>query len=91
MSSTNHADLPQKLKKELIQNPRLLSDAANFVNIAAQYRLVTSQDINYVFQNVNKVVGSNLQFDGTHQLARDVQVFNRLKSMRVSDYDVVIV
>jgi hypothetical protein len=60
--------LCDNIKKELLQNPSLLSEAADFVSIAGQYRLVTSQDLSKIVQG----------FEGTHQTARDIQVFKRL-------------
>jgi hypothetical protein len=56
------------IRKELQNNPSILSDAADFVSIAGEYRLVTSQDLSKVIQG----------FEGTHQTTRDVQVFKRL-------------
>lgn len=65
-------------KEELKRNPGLLSQAADFITIAGQYRLVSSQDLQSVANQVNRLVGTNLQYEGTHQLARDIQVFKRL-------------
>ena len=71
--------LCESLKFELRNNPGLLSEAANFVNIAGQHRLVTSKDISNVTEKLNQVLKTNLAaFEGTHQLARDVQVFKRM-------------
>lgn len=63
---------------ELKRNPELLTQAATFANVAGQYRLVTSQDLNVVAGKINQLVGSNLSFEGTHQYVRDIQVFRRL-------------
>ncbi|SFB19913.1 MULTISPECIES: hypothetical protein [unclassified Bacillus (in: firmicutes)] len=63
---------------ELKQNPQLLSEAANFASIAGQYHLVTSQTLDGVAQGINKLTGSNLSFEGTHQYMRDIQVFKQL-------------
>lgn len=71
-------DLSPEAKEELRENPSLLSEAANFANIAAQYRLITSQDLNTAAQAVNNVLNANLTFEGTKQFARDIQVFQRL-------------
>jgi len=68
------------IKDILKNNPSLLSEAANFVNIAAQYRLITSQDLNTTAQAVNKVLNTNLTFEGTKQFARDIQVFQRMNA-----------
>jgi len=75
-----HSDdeLCPEMAKELKNNPEWLSQAANFANVAAQYRLVTSQDLNSVATVINKLSGSNLSFEGTHQAARDIQIFKRL-------------
>jgi len=56
------------IQKEIQQNPSIISDAANFVGIAGEYRLITSQDLSKLINN----------FEGTHQTARDIQVFKRL-------------
>lgn len=65
-------------KRQIKNNPNLLSEAATFTNVAAQYHLVTSQSLDAVAHKVNSIVGTNLSFEGTHQFARDIQVFNRL-------------
>lgn len=70
--------LCEKLKATLVSNPSLIAEAANFTAIAGQYHLVTSQALNQVASSVNKVVGTNLSFEGTHQYIRDIQVFNQL-------------
>lgn len=67
----SHVDL---LKKD----PTLLPQAGKFTSIAAQYRLVTSGDFECVIEKANKLIGSNLRYEGTHQIARDLQVFKRL-------------
>lgn len=64
--------------KELENNPRLLAEAANFATIAGQYHLVTSQSLDTVAGAINKLAGTKLSFEGTHQYMRDVQVFNQL-------------
>jgi len=61
-------ELCDYIQKELIQNPSIISDAANFVSIAGEYRLATYQDLSKLFRN----------FENTHQTARDIQVFKRL-------------
>ena len=74
----NEDELCPHIKSEIKANPRLLGEAANFANVAGQYHLVTSQSLDVVAQKVNGVIGSNLSLEGTHQFARDIQVFNRL-------------
>ncbi|CAG7636033.1 hypothetical protein PAESOLCIP111_03732 [Paenibacillus solanacearum] len=72
------AELCPNYIEQIKKDPTLLSQAATFTNIAAQYRLVSSQDLQSVTNNVNKLVGSGLRYEGTQQLARDIQVFKRL-------------
>ena len=74
----NENELCPLIKSEIKNNPQLLSEAANFANVAGQYHLVTSQSLDIVAQKVNSVVGSNLRFEGAHQFAWDIQVFKRL-------------
>lgn len=64
--------------KIIKQDPTLLSQAATFTNIAAQYKLVSSQSLQSVAESVNWLVGSNLHYEGTKQFARDIHVFKRL-------------
>lgn len=64
--------------RQLKKHPELLGEAAKFTSIAAQYNLTSSQTLNTIAQGVNKVVGSNLTYEGTHQFARDIQVFKQL-------------
>lgn len=66
------------IKLQLKKNPSLLAEASNFVNVAGQSHLITSQSLDIVAQKVNSVIGSNLCFEGGHQFARDIQVFKRL-------------
>lgn len=65
-----------KIQEQLKESPELLAGAASFANVAAQYRLVTSEDLKPVYDIVNGAIGTNLE--GTHQFARDIQVFQRL-------------
>lgn len=67
-----------KLKTQLKNNPQLLIEAANFTVVAGQYHLVTSQTLDKVAQGINKLAGTNLSYEGTHQFARDIEVFKRL-------------
>lgn len=67
-------------RKQLKENPAILAEAANFTNIAGQYYLTTSQALDKVAQGVNKLAGTNLRFEGSHQYIRDVQVFNQLNA-----------
>jgi hypothetical protein len=61
-------ELCDYIKEEVRQNPSVVSEAANFVIIAVEDRLATSQDLSKVFNG----------FEGTNQTARDVHVFKRL-------------
>ena len=56
------------IQKEIRQNPSIISDAANFVGIAGEYRLITSQDLSKLINN----------FEGTHQTSFDVKAIGRL-------------
>lgn len=73
-------DLCPKYKEQLKQHPEWLGEAANFATVAAQYQLITSQSLNGVAQAVNKIAGTNLAYEGTHQVARDIHVFAKLNS-----------
>jgi hypothetical protein len=66
------------LLEQIRNDPSLLSQAATFTNVAAQYRLVTSQDFQMLTDTINKITGTNIRFEGTHQYIRDIQVFKRL-------------
>lgn len=66
------------IAQQLKNNPELLVQATNFINIAGQYHLVTSQTLDVVASKVNGLIGSNLHFEGANQVTRDIQVFNRL-------------
>lgn len=64
--------------KQLRKSPELLVDAANFIIVAGQYGLVTSNALNVAAQQTNKLIGTDLTYEGTKQFARDIQVFKRL-------------
>lgn len=64
--------------QQLKQNPSLLTEAANFTSVSSQYHLVTSQTLDEVARGINKVAGTKLSFEGTHQYMRDIQVFKQL-------------
>lgn len=63
---------------QLKKNPSLLAEAANFAEVAGQYHLITSQSLDGAAQTINKLAGTNLSFEGTHQYVRDIQVFKQL-------------
>lgn len=75
-----HADneLCPYIGQQLRTNPELLVDAANFTTVAGQYGLVTSNVLDVGAQQVNRIIGTNLTYEGTQQFARDIQVFKRL-------------
>jgi hypothetical protein len=64
--------------KQLKLNPQLLAEATNFSIVAAQYHLITSQTLDSGAKAVNNIVGTQLAYEGTHQLSRDIQVFRQL-------------
>lgn len=78
--TTIHSDkeLCTHYRNKLRHDPNLISEAANFANIAGQNELVSGQSLNSFAQEINKLIGTNLSFEGSHQLARDVQVFRQL-------------
>ena len=67
-------------KEQLKKHPEWLGQAANFATVAGQYHLISSQALDKGASLVNKICGTNLSYEGTHQLARDVQVFAKLNS-----------
>lgn len=73
-------DMCPKYKEQLRNHPEWLAEAADFANVAAQERLVSTQALDGICKLVNKVSGSDLSFEGTKQAARDIQVFAKLNS-----------
>ncbi len=71
-------DMCPKYKKQLKEHPEWLSEAADFTVVAGTHSLVTSQALDNVATAINKFTNSNLSYEGTHQYARDIQVFKRL-------------
>ena len=71
-------ELCNDLKKQLKNNPDLISEAMNFTNLAAQYELISSQSLDGVAKSINKLANTNLTFEGSKQCARDIQVFHQL-------------
>ena len=69
-----------KYKELLKQHKEWLGETATFATVAAQYQLITSQSLNTIAQAVNKIAGTNLSYEGTHQVARDIHVFAKLNS-----------
>ena len=64
--------------EQLKQQPSLLAEAVNFATVAGQYYLITSQALDGVAQKINKILNTQLNFEGTHQYMRDIQVFKQL-------------
>lgn len=71
-------ELCPHIKAQLIEHPEWIGEAANFSTIAGEYSLITSQTLDGVAAKVNQLTGMNLTYEGTHQFARDIQVFKRL-------------
>lgn len=67
-----------RIKQQLKQHPEWLSEITDFTTVAAQERLITTQALESVAQEINKLAGTKLTYEGTHQFARDIQVFKRL-------------
>lgn len=77
---TMHSDdeMCPKIQIQLREHPKLLTEATTFATIAGEYELVSSNALDSVAQTVNKLVGTNFSYEGTHQYARDIHVFRRL-------------
>lgn len=71
-------ELCNDFKKQLQNDPNLISEAMNFSNLAAQHQLINTQAIDNVAQSINKIANTNLTFEGSKQCARDIQVFQQL-------------
>lgn len=63
---------------QLTEHPEWLPQATDFITVAGEDYLVTSQFLDKPVQIVNKVLDTNLSYEGTRQFARDIQVFRRL-------------
>ncbi len=74
----DESEMCPNISIQLKEHPEWLPEAANFAMIAGEYELVSSNALDAVAQKINAIAGSNLHFEGTHQLARDIQVFRRL-------------
>ena len=71
-------ELCPRMKTQLKENPNILTDALNFITVAVEERLIKTQAWDKVCQGVNRLVGTDFSYEGTNQLARDIQVFKRL-------------
>lgn len=77
-----HSDdeLCPSIRARLEKDPSLLAGAADFTAVAGTYGLVSSQALDSAARAANSLLGTNLSYEGTHQIARDIQVFNRLNT-----------
>ena len=66
------------IRQQLQKNSDLLVQAANFTTVAGEYELITTNALDAVVSQINKVLGTNLSYEGTTQAARDIRVFKRL-------------
>ena len=71
-------ELCPNIREILKRNPQFLVNASNFTAVAGQEYLVSTQALDTVAQQVNKIAGTNLRYEGAFQTARDIQVFQRL-------------
>lgn len=77
-----HSDneLCPQIKKQFAQHPEWIKEMADFTTVAGEYALVTGQHLDKVANGINKLSGSSWTYEGTHQVARDIQVFKRLNA-----------
>lgn len=73
-------DMCPKYKVLLKEHPEWLGEAVNFTTVAAEHSLITTQALNGVAKTINRIAGTNLSYEGTHQTIRDIQVFAKLNS-----------
>lgn len=71
-------ELCPEIKKQLAKHREWIPEAANFAVVAGEEALITRQTLNGIAQSINKIAGTDLSYEGTHQFARDIQVFRRL-------------
>lgn len=74
----NDDEFCPRMKAQLKENPNILTDALKFITVAGEERLIRTQALDKVAHGINKLIGTNLSYEGTNQLARDIQVFKRL-------------
>lgn len=77
---TLHADdiLCPKMLNQIKKDPELLARAIDFISVSGQYALVSTQSLDKVYNAMNSLYGTNISFEGSHQFARDIHIFNRL-------------
>ena len=56
----------------------LLGEAASFITVAGEHNLITSNNMNKILKPISNLSNSDLTYEGTYQLTRDIQVFKRL-------------
>ena len=71
-------ELCPRIMQQLKEYPELLIEVTDFATVAGEETLVTTQALDQVAQKMNRVINTNLSYEGTWQYARDVQVFKRL-------------
>ena len=74
----DEAMLCERYKKLLYKHPEWVGELTEFATAAAEYHLVSSQALDGAAKMVNQTFGTHFSFEGAHQLARDVQVFQKL-------------
>lgn len=71
-------ELCPNISMQIREHPEWLGEAVKFSTIAGEYEFMTTNALDRVAQTVNSAIGTDLRFEGTHQISRDVQVFRRL-------------
>lgn len=71
-------ELCPRIGEQLKNHPEWIGEVADFTVVAGQETLITSQALDDVAQGINKLIGTELSYEGTKQFTRDIQVFNRL-------------
>lgn len=73
-------DLCERYKKQLKEHPEWMKEATDMMAHAGRTALIQTQALNSMAKVVNKVIGTNLTYEGTNQVVRDIQVFAKLNS-----------
>ena len=71
-------ELCPQFRIQLKKHPEWLGSATDFILVAGEDALVSTQALDKVAQEINSLIGTNLTYEGTQQFARDIQVFQRL-------------